>query len=98
MGDEQLPRDVARPDSHHGELDYPAADVVGQGPTVHKYAAKLVHSRLTYNFHNFLILVHCANLANLQGRGSWVGLTPKILKPVKTIRRSRGDRRVSTDY
>ena len=55
MGDEQLPRDVARPDSHHGELDYPAADVVGQGPTVHKYAAKLVHSRLTYNFHNFAI-------------------------------------------
>ena len=58
MGDEQLPRDVARPDSHHGELDYPAADVVGQGPSVHKYAAKLINSRLTYNFHNFARSVH----------------------------------------
>ena len=47
MGDEQLPRDVARPDSHHGELDNAAADVVGQWPPVHENAAELVHSRLT---------------------------------------------------
>ena len=52
MGDEELPRDVAGPHSHHGELDDPAADIVGQRPPVHEDAAQLVHARLTWNRHN----------------------------------------------
>ena len=47
VGDEELPRDVAGPHSHHGELDDPAADIVGQRPPVHEDAAQLVHARLT---------------------------------------------------
>ena len=48
MGDEKLSGDVARPDAHHGELDYPASDVVGQRPAVYEDTAQLIHSCLAY--------------------------------------------------
>lgn len=43
---QQLPRDVTRPHSEEGQLNYPPADAVRKGTPVHEHPAKLIHPSL----------------------------------------------------
>lgn len=53
MGDEKLPRDIARSHADQGELHNPLSNAVGQRPSINKDTAQLIDSCLTCNNEQF---------------------------------------------